>query len=391
MRFLLIYLCSTSNHNVAWWVRWGHRLSYISVLHQTTTFDNTLQSRPLLSYISVLHQTTTFFYSRKNTRSCLISLFYIKPQLPVELYGLPYVVLYLCSTSNHNLGHAAGFSWHVVLYLCSTSNHNRYWSYKTAKELSYISVLHQTTTLGLPPNCGAMLSYISVLHQTTTFVGVAPLVLRCLISLFYIKPQRLHDGIGCVLGCLISLFYIKPQLVLSMTFTPFVVLYLCSTSNHNKVLNPIFAIGLSYISVLHQTTTPDRNHQLGVWLSYISVLHQTTTNLGLCHFFHSCLISLFYIKPQHGKRIRSSELRCLISLFYIKPQLIIRSLNDSRVVLYLCSTSNHNAPLDAPASVSVVLYLCSTSNHNCSCRQRNRRQLSYISVLHQTTTKERKL
>ena len=56
------------------------------------------------------------------------------------------VVLYLHSTSNHNLDAAALWLPGVVLYLHSTSNHNltylRFWP--TA--LYYIFILHQTTT-----------------------------------------------------------------------------------------------------------------------------------------------------------------------------------------------------------------------------------------------------
>ena len=37
--------------------------------------------------------------------------------------------------------------------------------------------------------------------------------LRCLISLFYIKPQLTYGAILVNISCLISLFYIKPQRV----------------------------------------------------------------------------------------------------------------------------------------------------------------------------------
>ncbi|KXB77730.1 hypothetical protein HMPREF3034_02654 [Prevotella sp. DNF00663] len=55
---------------------------------------------------------------------CLISLFYIKPQLQGRNARTKSVVLYLYSTSNHNylIGRHSGSS--VVLYLYSTSNHN---------------------------------------------------------------------------------------------------------------------------------------------------------------------------------------------------------------------------------------------------------------------------
>ena len=79
------------------------------------------------------------------------------------------------------------------------------------------------------------------------------------------------------MGCLISLFYIKPQLIVDSAYFYFVVLYLCSTSNHNSVYEQRILTRLSYISVLHQTTTIRDFTSTGEQLSYISVLHQTTT------------------------------------------------------------------------------------------------------------------
>ena len=80
------------------------------------------------------------------TAGCLISLFYIKPQ-PLSLdRKTTKVVLYLFSTSNHTL---ILFQFSIV-------------------QLSYISFLHQTTTLVLRGNLMRKLSYISFLHQTTT-------------------------------------------------------------------------------------------------------------------------------------------------------------------------------------------------------------------------------
>ena len=187
-----------------------------------------------------------------------------------------------------------------------------------------------------------VLSYIFILHQTTTMQPIEINVKGCLISSFYIKPQLTMVSHVLTNGCLISSFYIKPQLLL---FLPFkvnsclissfyikpqpansdgdfgtVVLYLHSTSNHNSLSMQKNYFELSYIFILHQTTT--HCHQL------IMVL--------------SCLISSFYIKPQRSKRVWLPYRCCLISSFYIKPQ---QSMEDSifyTVVLYLHSTSNHN-------------------------------------------------
>ena len=143
----------------------------------------------------------------------------------------------------------------VVLYLYSTSNHNPGGVVVHIYGLSYISILHQTTTKQTFTEWREQLSYISILHQTTTAPVLAAFMFCCLISLFYIKPQPLAVGVHL--------------------FT--VVLYLYSTSNHN--------VHWSRLTVC--------------MLSYISILHQTTTRYNLLVNLLSCLISLFYIKPQH--------------------------------------------------------------------------------------------
>ena len=143
----------------------------------------------------------------------------------------------------------------VVLYRYSTSNHNPLPPSDSAQELSYIGILHQTTTARVP----------SVLW----------------------------------LSCLISVFYIKPQLQNRSKFDLSVVLYRYSTSNHNKNVQLSKARKLSYIGILHQTTTRSLSCSLWYQLSYIGILHQTTTSECIVAFTISCLISVFYIKPQH--------------------------------------------------------------------------------------------
>ena len=113
-------------------------------LHRTTTLPRTYPI--VLSYISFLHQTTTsiqktllldhclisLFYikpqliqfTKVGSPYCLISLFYIKPQLCQCSLGCVFIVLYLFSTSNHNSFSHAGLLMFIVLYLFSTSNHN---------------------------------------------------------------------------------------------------------------------------------------------------------------------------------------------------------------------------------------------------------------------------
>ena len=143
-------------------------LCYIFLLHQTTTSLRYSNSQRRLCYIFLLHQTTTVAVSRRAFLCCVISFFYIKPQLhhgvlswveccvisffyikpqqvaPTSagqvgcvisffyikpqhwnnLRNTEVVVLYLSSTSNHNIGRSCICAHPVVLYLSSTSNHN---------------------------------------------------------------------------------------------------------------------------------------------------------------------------------------------------------------------------------------------------------------------------
>jgi len=79
-----------------------------------------------------------------------------------------YVVLYLHSTSNHNLQATTSLESQVVLYLHSTSNHNEYDYLKQSEKLYYIFILHQTTTVATLLDTDILLYYIFILHQTTT-------------------------------------------------------------------------------------------------------------------------------------------------------------------------------------------------------------------------------
>ena len=126
-------------------------------------------------------------------------------------------------------------------------------------------------------------------------------------------------------------------------------------------------------------------------MSYIFVLHQTTTPVGREIKQKYCLISSFYIKPQHSTRYTLNTVHCLISSFYIKPQLFSGSCCSLPIVLYLRSTSNHNSASMVSRSAGIVLYLRSTSNHNFLFVYFTFLELSYIFVLHQTTTNRSRL
>ena len=142
-------------------------LYLIEILHQTTTIFYKLAQRLLLYLIEILHQTTTRIQIKPNQRSCILSKFYIKPQLGPTCFGASCVVSYRNSTSNHNK--ALRPSDNTELYL--------------------IEILHQTTTYGrqrVPQKC-------------------------CILSKFYIKPQPVVDVPEVNESCILSKFYIKPQ------------------------------------------------------------------------------------------------------------------------------------------------------------------------------------
>ena len=84
--------------------RFSVRLYLIEILHQTTTSADS----PLFCYtlylIEILHQTTTLAMSFRNTWGCILSKFYIKPQLSRIRSYSAIVVSYRNSTSNHNVG-----------------------------------------------------------------------------------------------------------------------------------------------------------------------------------------------------------------------------------------------------------------------------------------------
>ena len=142
-------------------------MSYISFLHQTTTVQVSFCLAVVLSYISFLHQTTTAQSEKIQSYGLSYISFLHQTTTMSKTYGLKTIVLHLFSTSNHNMGSARSWYRVIVLHLFSTSNHNR-------KNTCCFSLL---------------LSYISFLHQTTTVVIVVGFYFYCLTSLFYIKPQ----------------------------------------------------------------------------------------------------------------------------------------------------------------------------------------------------------
>ena len=77
--------------------------------------------------------------------------------------------------------------------------------------LYLIEILHQTTTIDFRPKSAPMLYLIEILHQTTTLARAGEHVASCILSKFYIKPQRGTLPTVCPTCCILSKFYIKPQ------------------------------------------------------------------------------------------------------------------------------------------------------------------------------------
>ena len=185
---------------------------------------------------------------------CILSKFHIKPQLVASVKIVSGVVSYRNSTSNHNY------------------RPRRF----TQRWLYLIEIPHQTTTKGQGANPGNTLYLIEIPHQTTTDRYINPPVECCILSKFYIKPQRKRCrwyGIS-------------------------VVSYRNSTSNHNVYPGGWDPQTLYLIEILHQTTTCHKAGEAPAWLYLIEILHQTTTRRFAGASKQSCILSKFYIKPQ---------------------------------------------------------------------------------------------
>ena len=96
------YRNSTSNHNIFIPYLCWKSLYLIEILHQTTTCMAALEVVVVLYLIEILHQTTTKCLPPDPFGCCILSKFYIKPQLTICNNALSNVVSYRNSTSNHN-------------------------------------------------------------------------------------------------------------------------------------------------------------------------------------------------------------------------------------------------------------------------------------------------
>ena len=209
----------------------------------------------LLFIILFLHQTTTEFDGLGYQAGCLSSCSYIKPQQKKRIMIVKSVVYHLVPTSNHN---GSVCFWQV-------------WS------LFIILFLHQTTTYYLGSSvvlgCLSSCSYIKPQHHAPGYFNLS----RCLSSCSYIKPQHESLTPQCIQSCLSSCSYIKPQQRTWCNHWYLVVYHLVPTSNHNKRSKFRLSKLLFIILFLHQTTTIGVSTLIPNLLFIILFLHQTTT------------------------------------------------------------------------------------------------------------------
>ena len=186
-------------------------LYLIEILHQTTTSGQQRVPQKSLYLIEILHQTTTCSSACQCSQRCILSKFYIKPQLFIDTSPSPICCIlskfYIKPQQKYNesikhwrcilskfyikpqLVRGSIRRSSVVSYRNSTSNHNL--EYKTKNEKT--------------------LYLIEILHQTTTFPAAFRKSPSCILSKFYIKPQLSSYTTSCHDCCILSKFYIKPQ------------------------------------------------------------------------------------------------------------------------------------------------------------------------------------
>ena len=146
VEFVVSYRNSTSNHNTDKDGITDKKLYLIEILHQTTTVWPTffVSRCCILSKFYIKPQLIALSFSLG--LGCILSKFYIKPQ-PIEIFDF---FRCCCILSKFyikpQLAFAFFFQFIVVSYRNSTSNHNRREAHFVAAALYLIEILHQTTT-----------------------------------------------------------------------------------------------------------------------------------------------------------------------------------------------------------------------------------------------------
>ena len=162
------YRNSTSNHNL----RRQRNDWFVVVSYRNSTSNHNISaggsSNNSLYLIEILHQTTTLGSSTLGCRCCILSKFYIKPQLiQTRLFSRVRCILSKFYIKPQRSSYWS-YRYCVVSYRNSTSNHNFLAAWTPVAKLYLIESLHQTTTPIAPQVLHWQLYLIEILHQTTT-------------------------------------------------------------------------------------------------------------------------------------------------------------------------------------------------------------------------------
>ena len=322
IRVLVVsYRNSTSNHNV-WLSKATHKRLYL---------------------IEILHQTTTALCLASTQLCCILSKFYIKPQLSYDRRCSRCVVSYRNSTSNHNRSCRRRTVVSVVSYRNSTSNHNG--RPCMAFTIRVVSYRNSTSNHNEKPGWvlkGDVVSYRNSTSNHNTTVAILDAIVLYLIEILHQTTTAYHHP--------------------SSPRSLYLIEILHQTTTLSRVHFP--ALSLYLIEILHQTTTPPPQKRNSVKLYLIEILHQTTTTQeSIIKRRRLYLIEILHQTTTLGLASPASR-RCILSKFYIKPQLGRSTCSIFDVVSYRNSTSNHNVPLYSYWVQQVVSYRNSTSNHN---------------------------
>ena len=231
-----------------------------------------------LYLIEILHQTTTHCKCIQFTLCCILSKFYIKPQL--QMYTIYFT--FRCILSKFYI------KPQLQMYTI-------YFTFRCILSKFYIKPQLVLEALLLPPCCILSKFYIKPQLMMTTREGS----MRCILSKFYIKPQhrerrgyadRVVSYRNSTSNHNVLVNAVSPVLVVSYRNSTSnhnrgfchradheVVSYRNSTSNHNIVHTMGRNTALYLIEILHQTTTPRAERWSLVRLYLIEILHQTTT------------------------------------------------------------------------------------------------------------------
>ena len=234
-----------------------------------------------------------------------------------------------------------------------------------------------------------VLFIILFLHQTTTLVAVLLILVRCLSSCSYIKPQRKLGRTDAS----VVVYHLVPTSNHNQSpprkLVYFVVYHLVPTSNHNLPLGCKTPQQLFIILFLHQTTTSQKRLFTASALFIILFLHQTTTEFDGLGYQAGCLSSCSYIKPQPSFISVSIRLCCLSSCSYIKPQQVTVPEHIGLGCLSSCSYIK-------PQHYHGFLWCKTSCLSSCSyikpqlmpIYSEYRTKLFIILFLHQTTTQD---